>query len=424
MGVLESFILSIFDSTMVIIFVHTLVKKLKTQWLNKILYIILTAFFIAVFSKYMDNMIISHIVSTAIGMLMLLLYLWFQDYRNIASGVLIFLMTSLLLMVLQLVSIVILNIALGGVEYTFINGITSQIITIIALMVLVKFMPISSIYIFIEDKKTVFCIGVMILFFIYYYVSILWYVDISHLNEAIISLVVIILFTIVINIIILRDGLLSRVYRERLQVYDTYFPVIDDIVEEFRKHQHDFHNHIQTIVTMKRSEFCSDRDIDLYIRKMNKSNIWSELLKIENKVIVAFIYSKYVEAQDKGIQYHFHIENYSLQSKYYLHELVEMYGILLDNALEATYSYGKVVDIDIYLKKEDGKNVFEVRNPYKYISIMEINNFFKKGFSTKEIKNHGIGLHKVKCMVEKKKGTISFYYDTSINRVIARLDHN
>lgn len=419
----ESVILSLFDSFMMITVLHSILKPLNSKKRYIAGGILLTGFLVAFFSEHIDDRIISRIAVMVIGMLLLLPYLWVQGCKSMGANMLAFLISSLFLLITQLISILILNIILGQVKYTFLYGIVSQFLSTFFLLFIVKILPVSSINIYIERKDRLFDFIITVLFFVYYYINILWDRDIDNINGRMLSFIVVTIFTIIIHIVILRDGLQNKLYQEKLQTYDTYFPVIDDIVEEFKRYQHDFHNHIQTIIAMK-SEEGSDDSIDIYLLKMNESNIWQDLIKIQNKILLAFIYSKYVEAQNKGVRYHLYIYNCYVESSYDTYELVELYGILLDNALEATCLYHKEMAIEIYLKKEKNRNIFEVRNPSRFLSVAEINRFFKNGFSTKSKQNHGIGLGKAKTIVEKKKGTISFYYDTSIHRVIVRLEHD
>ena len=74
--------------------------------------------------------------------------------------------------------------------------------------------------------------------------------------------------------------------------------------------------------------------------------------------------------------------------------------------------------------KENERNVFEIRNSYEFISVKAIGDFFKKGFTTKSKgTSRGIGLCKLKQMLETKNGTIDFYYDTELEEVIAKISY-
>ena len=108
----------------------------------------------------------------------------------------------------------------------------------------------------------------------------------------------------------------------------------------------------------------------------------------------------------------------TINSMYYEFELVEVYGIIIDNAIESGSD-----EIEIFLKTEGHMYVFEVRNKCEFISTKEIRQFFTMGYSTKQGKSRGTGLYKVKKMIESKKGTITCYYDTSCEKITVNIRH-
>ena len=84
--------------------------------------------------------------------------------------------------------------------------------------------------------------------------------------------------------------------------------------------------------------------------------------------------------------------------------LIEMMGILIDNAMEATK--GQPIGwIMINMSQSDGIFTFTVLNTCKESNSIETKRFFENGYSTKG--NHrGIGLYKLKRTVLQKKGQI------------------
>jgi sensor histidine kinase regulating citrate/malate metabolism len=75
------------------------------------------------------------------------------------------------------------------------------------------------------------------------------------------------------------------------------------------------------------------------------------------------------------------------------------------------------------LGEKGGKNVLEVINPSKFVSSNQLEKFFDKGYTTKTEKGHGIGLAKLKKLIEKKNGTIICDYDTDSSEVIFEITH-
>jgi hypothetical protein len=372
MEIYETVLLSAFDTTMILIFMHSILKRLHTSIIEKVLYIGVSAILIALSSYFIQVDSISHVISTLAGYAVFMTYLWKNKFREIASSTLLFLLISLFILVVQLLIIIIISSIVKPFEYSFTNGLIAQALGIGLVLILNSFIPFSSIYIYIKEKNIAFRVIISTIFLLYYGISIIWYIDMTVISNALITLIMVTIFAVAINTILLREGFLSRIYQDKLVVYDTYLPIIDDIVEEFRKKQHDFHNHIQTLAVMSNGS----ADVEEYVDQIGSDNIWNDLLKLNNKIVLAFFYSKYIQAIDMGISVKYTIENYSFKSNYSNYQLVEIYGIIIDNAIEATSKYSDEKEMEIILSKKEGFNVFEVRNSYGYITSNEINNYF------------------------------------------------
>lgn len=422
MGFFNTFILTLFDSAMISLLVHSIKKQLKPNILKLLSYMILYSVGIGLVDIFVKDDVIAHLLCTTISVLVLYLYLNLNGAKNKTSCLLIYIAIALIIIVLQLAGVVILNLIFGNVEYNFYNGVISQLISLTLLFVMTRFIPFSFFDILIEGKNSIFSIIITSTFMLYYGITILWYIDVSNINSVILEIIAVLLFAVVINTVIMREGFISRIYQEKLSIYDTYFPIIDDMIEEIRGKQHDYHNQIQTVLAMKKDELFTDKDIEDYITEINKHNIWKDLLKLDNKVISAFLYSKIIEGKNKCIDIKLSIRDFDLPTVYSSYELVEMYGILIDNAIEAVQSMD-VKNVELLIYKENDYNVFEVRNTYNYVSVAEINNYFTNGYTTKNNGTRGIGLYKLKKMVEAKKGTIAFHYDTILGQIIATIQY-
>ncbi len=423
MGNLQTIVLTLFDYVMTLLFVHSIKKTLRIRIIPIILYIVVASVLIALVNFLHLSDIISHMLCTIISIVALYLYFYVNQAKNIASCAMIYFTISLMMIVLQLAGVVMLNQILGNMEYTFSNGLLSQVVCLGLVLVLTRFVPFSLFDIFIEERNPVFSVIMTASFVLSYGITILWYIDVSNITNVILEIILVVLFAIVINTVILREGFVSRNYKEKLAIYDTYFPIIDDMIEEIRGKQHDYHNQIQTILAMKRDEAFTEKSIEDYIDEINSNNIWKDLLKLDNKIISAFLYSKMLEIKNKEIKVKLTIQDFTMTSSYNSHQLVEMYGILIDNAIEAIENMHIEGELDLLIDRDNGINIFEVRNTYHYVSVAEINNYFSYGYTTKGNAPRGIGLHKLKKMLEHKKGTIDFYYDTTLSKIVAKICH-
>lgn len=419
----ESVVLTFFDAVMTLLFVHNIKKNLENKLVNKILFIMINGVTISLLSIQIDNRILSNILCTITLYIILSVYLYIAGSKKHISNILVYFAITILIIIVQLIVVLSMNIFLGSIEYSFTNGLIAQFIGLVIVLIVTRFVPLSHIDILIEDKNTSFRIIISLIFILYYSLTILWLLVNNYTEMIFFGVMVVLIFAMTIMTIILREGYLSSVYQEKLSLQETYFPIIDDMIQEIRNRQHDYHNQVQTILAMKRDTSQSDEAINDYAINIIDHSNSTILTRLENRIIAAFLYSKINEAYQKGIDVTVDIIRFSNNSTYETYQLIEMYGILLDNAIEAIKDKPDFNEIEVKLDYKDKMNVFEVRNDYEYISISEINNFFKNGYTMKQGKKRGIGLYKIKKMVKKNDGFISFFYDTEMNKVVASIHH-
>ncbi|MGN0391125.1 MAG: GHKL domain-containing protein, partial [Wujia sp.] len=85
-------------------------------------------------------------------------------------------------------------------------------------------------------------------------------------------------------------------------------------------------------------------------------------------------------------------------------EVIDIIGILLDNAFECTREQEKEV-MNLEIVETDKGILIKTINPSPYVPYTEISKMFSLGYSTKG-KNRGIGLHTVRKLVKKCNGEI------------------
>lgn len=222
----------------------------------------------------------------------------------------------------------------------------------------------------------------------------------------------IILFINFITLIVQREKLIQK---RRLDTIENYVPVIDDLIDEVRSKQHEFDNKMLAVYsilhTSKDLEEAREK-LNTYSDSMKIDEGIKKLMSIDNKVIAGFIYSKFKLAKLKKITLNVAINAKLNNIPIEEYEIIEVLGILIDNAIEASF-YKEVIYLEI--NKNDDNLEILVRNAYEYISNTQFSKMFELGYSTKSKNSRGYGLYNVKNIVQGNKGNILFYNSTINN---------
>ncbi len=240
--------------------------------------------------------------------------------------------------------------------------------------------------------------------------------DTVTLLENIIFILISVLIILLVNIIAIIFQRENLIKQKRIETIETYVPVIYDLIDEVRSKQHEFDNKILAIYSILETSKSIDEarnKIDLYSSGMRLDNKIKELMLIDNKVIAGFIYSKLKLAKFKNIILEVNILTKLDKLPIEEHILIEILGVLIDNAIEASFCN----DI-IYLEVNKSDNNLEVllKNAYKYTSHLEFSKMFELGYSTKAKDSRGYGLYNVKNIINDYKGNILFG-NTTINNL-------
>lgn len=214
-------------------------------------------------------------------------------------------------------------------------------------------------------------------------------------------------FAIVLAIVVLIwqwDKKVMQTKIEQMKIESVYNDAFQSMIKEIRRKQHDFYNHINTIcslhATTKSYEELVER-IESYGTKINDDKI--DIIFDENSspAIIGFLYTKLFEAKEKGIDVDTKISVRHAECNISEYKIIEILGILIDNAIEALENYDfDVPSIKIILVETNEGVVIQVDNKSPYIENRKIQNFFVQGFSTKG-ENRGLGLYNVKELVRK-----------------------
>ncbi len=183
----------------------------------------------------------------------------------------------------------------------------------------------------------------------------------------------------------------------------------DKLLLAVRLRQHEFKNHLAAILSSHYTHKTYEKLVkaqDEYCSRIKLENKYNNLLLIGDKLLAGFLYGKFLEMEEDGIIAEYkvaaQVKEYGMLSYY----LIEIIGILLDNAVEAVKKREGDKRIVVCISEDEKWYYLSVRNPFQYVSYGEIAEWFKAGISSKG-KTRGLGLYHVKELCQEWGSRIS-----------------
>lgn len=196
--------------------------------------------------------------------------------------------------------------------------------------------------------------------------------------------------------------------KTQLELNKLYYSAYEELIQSMREKQHDYKNHINAMQGILYStDNCNIaiEELKKYLGSLtNKVDNLRVLTMVENPLIAGFINYEITRAINMGVDVKQSCVMPNISIKIPEYQIVEMLGILLDNAIEAMNNSEEKKMI-IELRIDNQKLVFSVQNSCKNVTSSDFRVFFKNGYSTKGV-NRGIGLAKLKNMVEQNGGDV------------------
>lgn len=186
-----------------------------------------------------------------------------------------------------------------------------------------------------------------------------------------------------------------------LRIYKLYEPSFRELVEDIRARQHEFDNHINAIYSQHYNYKTYDKLVAAqrkYCSEVVKENRYNKLLSHGDHAVTSFLYSRFLEAEKRGIEVSYRVCIEELECGVPVHKLVELLGNLVNNAMDEAEKSGKG-RICVTLLEERERIRITVSNESEAIEYKRIPELFKRGYSEKG-KNRGYGLYNVKKICE------------------------
>lgn len=305
------------------------------------------------------------------------------------------------------------DIYLFKIPNYIISSIICLLFCIVVALILKRFGHLNKLYGFIFKKTNTIAIILINLFICSIIVSFYFKINIHDFSQVAIFLFFSFMILLLLNIVLFNQFRRIKHNELRLAAYDEYMPMVDELITQVRTRQHNHINEIQAIISL----MYTHKDYDSltaamkqYIEDSTKASPPEYLLKLNKRIISGFLFQKEQTAASNNIYIHYDFQTFHLESAAPEYILVELFGILLDNAIDAV-TPGSVIEVTI--SSENGKISFQTRNAGHILSPEERSNFFQKGYTTKDKnskKHSGLGLYRLKNTVQNEyNGTIALW---------------
>lgn len=320
--------------------------------------------------------------------------------------------------ILQLGILIMLRVSISTfmAKDEFTTYLVANLICLFVSFCTYKYIPYGKLKIFFKQKNSkIYFLSVNLLIYIVI-AKLVWNFKRYEFMDVIVLYLTIPVVFILANLFFIEHQMKNNELKKSLEEYKKYSPVIAKLLEDVRRRQHDFKNHLNTVysLVLVSDEKTLKETIKQYMDSLNISlENMEKVLQINNIVVAAIIYNKINEAFKWNIEF-----NYSIQgdSKFPFkdHELSEVLNNLLDNAFDAVLNSEcglKKVFLNIGYLKDDC--IIIIGNTGKRIEFNDIGKIFNAGYTTKHGDNHGYGLYNVKRIVESYGWRIQLSFENS-----------
>ena len=194
--------------------------------------------------------------------------------------------------------------------------------------------------------------------------------------------------------------------RQRVRLLEQYLPMVEELVESVRARQHEFNNRMMAVsaaISTADTLESAREAVSAMIGRIVLDKAERELLRCDSKVISGMLFGKIKQVEMRHVQVEVSMAGAFLHRSLSESDWVEVIGVLLDNALEASEA-----DNTVYLRAadEDGTLRLTVSNSCYPKSNVELEEMFRRGWSTKPGQGRGYGLYNVRRLVEQRSGKI------------------
>lgn len=324
-----------------------------------------------------------------------------KNWKHTLGLVIVF---SLISIILDFISGIFLNIAFKNIN-EFNDSIMAKSMLTIIIWCLLYFIINNKIFDYImeafikKDKQKVIYVIFFLFIIVFSIFSYIYISDYKNFLVYILTVIIIITFSILMAQILKKDFEQNKLLiqykflQENIQNYEG-------IIEEYKDLKHNLNNDMMAIRSIV--DEPAQRLIDEKLEKYNSSSSLMTNVRDIPKGLQGLLFLKISNLKQQGITVEINtndkdafdildIKNYSI--------LCDLFGIILDNAIEATKkSDEKLIYIDITFEN----NQLNIKTINTFMDCMDLDLIGEKNYSTKKIKS-GRGLHYIDKITKKNK---------------------
>lgn len=193
-------------------------------------------------------------------------------------------------------------------------------------------------------------------------------------------------------------------YKYEEKIRKKYLDAFDKVIDQMKIRQHKFQNQLDAIYSLHRIYDDYNTLVEAqrrYLGKLADYELPTDVLILENPIVIAHLYEKIKEAQETGVRIRLRLSCSLVECGIHDIHLVEIFGTFLDNAIQDMQETGETEFLYIEVKREE-RTTLRVANPHQKRKNQEFLKMFEMGYSTKG-DNRGVGLYQVKKLAQKYK---------------------
>ncbi|MCR5148754.1 MAG: GHKL domain-containing protein, partial [Eubacterium sp.] len=296
-----------------------------------------------------------------------------------------------------------------------------NLITIILIIILCKILNPKKIFNMFIKNKTSLRIVLVNLFLFFTFEDFIFKMYTQNYKSNITIILTLALLIILINyVIIFEEYRLSQKENDLIK-FKKETVLLNELIAQVRSKQHEYDNRIATITSLpsvyKDYNSLSDA-INSYSQFIQTDTQVIDILQLDNKLVAAFLFYQYKQAQRESKSMHVKICVPTLHSLIPEPTLVDIISILTTNMVEAIDPGD---ECELRIDCRNNHVIIETVNKGPLLDSNIQQNLFTQGYSTKRIhqtndniSQRGYGLYNLKRIVSRYHGSYEVYNE--INR--------